>query len=251
MSTRKQIPLVTSPSRISYFYLVVSQELSKKHFLRHPHLQHLRSIQPLQRRLHQSMSHMLHHWLLLHIYHQLRHWCSSQIPQPIHHVFLIQHLRLIRRYHHNLCLHRDRLFHPLNYLNRLSRRASACTPSWKPRTNRCITKSSNNNNTNNSSINSSWPYKNNWWNLSPPFYKTNIPPQQHPPLIWYQPHQQPRKCKPCWRKLEKTNLPSSSQSQRSHLIVENIGALWLIEDLKCVPGTEFFTTMSLAPSRRH
>ena len=52
-----------------------------------------------------------------------------------------------------------------------------------------ITQSSNSDTTNSSSTNSSWPCKNNRWTWLQPFCKTNLPPQQHLPLLWYQPHQ--------------------------------------------------------------
>ena len=61
MWNRLNIPLVTPPSRIRYFCLVVSHETLKKHASRRTHLQHLCPIQPLQHCPHQSMSQMLHH----------------------------------------------------------------------------------------------------------------------------------------------------------------------------------------------
>ena len=72
------------------------------------------------------------------------------------------------------------------------------------------------------SSNSSLPCKNKRWNWSPPFYKTNLPPQQQPPLLWYQPHPQQGKFNPFWRQLAKTNSPPPSQYQRSHILAEKL-----------------------------
>ena len=197
------------------------------------------------------MSQMLHHWRCFHLYHHLWSGWSSQWLQPMYHVCLIQHLRLWRRYHNDLCLHCDHLLHPKNNLNSLSSRASAFTPSWRPRKNIFITPSININTTNISISNNSWTFKNNRWTWSKPFYKTNLLPQQHQPLLRYQPHQQPRNFKPYWRQLAKKNRPPPSQSQCLHLIAEKIGALSLKANWKCVSGTESSMTTSPAPSRRH